>query len=519
MGPRPSVPTRVRSPALTEGRSVVLVVDPQWSTPPELLADLLHQAVLPSSDPLWPGRFPPDVRTVRHREDVRRILHEEPVIAAVLVLPEGDRRAHERTRDLRSVAGPVTLLVVYDGPSDMRADLVGWGADDAVERRELASDLVPRLMTELKRHRRTALERLLSAHLLVDVLAWESGYVLLDPSGRVVESALQSGEPWCGGLTGLRGADLVLPRDVGRFEAVRRLAQQVPSVARTVEVEVVSPGPDRRWLEVTLVNVGSVSPLDGVVATHRDVTGRQRTGRSAVPAPPGVAPAAPVLDLLAEGVAIYGPDGTIRGWNGAATRLLGTPAAEAMGTDVQSLVPHVPPAVPERDGDPDVWSDEVRTVLPDGSEQVLERRFTRLRGEDGVLRETVLVVSSGTESREAAAVSRRFAAILDSSIRGDPVEDDPGHHHHMERGRRARMYGYTAEEVIGRHVRMLVPEDRRAELDHDHRQRADRRDGGAAGDGPPPQGPARRPGSILSVSPLFDEEDERGGGDHGGHAT
>lgn len=59
MGPRPSVPTRVRSPALTEGRSVVLVVDPQWSTPPELLADLLHQAVLPSSDPLWPGRFPP----------------------------------------------------------------------------------------------------------------------------------------------------------------------------------------------------------------------------------------------------------------------------------------------------------------------------------------------------------------------------------------------------------------------------------------------------------------------------
>jgi len=123
-----------------------------------------------------------------------------------------------------------------------------------------------------------------AAHLLVDVLAWESGYVLLDPDGYVVESALQSGEPWFGGLTGLRAADLVVPADVERFEATRRLAQQVPSVSRTVVVEVAPPGPGRRWLEVTLVNVASVSPLTGVVATHRTCrTGaarcRSRRGR------------------------------------------------------------------------------------------------------------------------------------------------------------------------------------------------------------------------------------------------
>ena len=132
----------------------------------------------------------------------------------------------------------------------------------------------------------------MAAHLLVDVLAWESGYVLLDPDGHVVESALQSGEPWFGGLTGLRAADLVVPGDVGRFEAVRRLAQQVPSVARTVVVEVVPPGPDRRWLEVTLVNVSTVSPLDGVVATHRDVSDRRRPApvtRRRGPRAPGLA--------------------------------------------------------------------------------------------------------------------------------------------------------------------------------------------------------------------------------------
>jgi diguanylate cyclase (GGDEF)-like protein/PAS domain S-box-containing protein len=403
------------------------------------------------------------VRTVRHREDVRRILREERVVAAVLVLPQGDGRAHERTRDLRTLLGPMPLVVVYDGSPGMRADLVGWGADDAVERRALATGLVPTLMTELKRHRRMELERLLSAHLLIDVLAWESGYVLLDPAGRVVESALQSGEPWCGGLMGLRSADLVLPRDVGRFEAARRLAQQVPSVARTVEVEVVPPGPDRRWLEVTLVNVSSVSPLDGVVATHRDVTGRRRTGAPVVPWQAGGVPDARVLDLLVEGVAIYGPDGTIRSWNEAASRLLDTPVTEALGTDVQTLVPHIPPAVPEREGEPDVWADEVRTILPDGSEQVLERHFTRMRGGDGELLETVLVVSSATESREAAAVSQRFSAILDSSSEAILSKTTDGVITTWNEAA-ARMYGYSAEEVIGRHISILVPEERRAEL-------------------------------------------------------
>jgi diguanylate cyclase (GGDEF)-like protein/PAS domain S-box-containing protein len=462
MGAWPPDLTSARSPDRGRSRPVVLVVDPQASTPPEFLAGLLEQVVLPSSDPFRPGRSVPELRIASHREDARRILRHEPVLATVLVLPEGDRQAHERTRDLRAVSAAVPLVVVYDGPADVRADLVGWGADDAVERRSMAADLVPALRTELRRHRRASLERLVSAHLLVDVLAWESGYVLLDPSGHVVESTLQSGEPWSG-LTGLRAADLVLPHDVGRFEAARRLALQVPSVARTVEVEVVSPGPDRRWLEVTLVDVASVSALDGMVAVHRDVTGQLRAEAPVVAPVATVRSDQPVLDLLAEGVAIYGPDGTIRAWNGAAGRLLGTASTEAVGRDVQALVPHVPPSVPERDGDPDVWSDEVRTILPDGTEQVLERRFTRMRGEHGGLDNTVLVVSSATESRVATALSQRFTAILDSSSEAILSKTTDGVITTWNEAA-ARMYGYSCEEVIGRHISMLVPEDRRSEL-------------------------------------------------------
>ena len=417
MGPTSSVPAGVRRREPSDSRPVVLVVDPQRSVPSDLVAGLLDRS--PGSlDPLWPARTVPEVRTVRRRDEARRVLETERVVAVVLVLPEGDQQAYERTRDLRSAVAPLPLIVVHDGGAGERAELIGRGADDAVDRAAVATGLVPSLTAEVRRRRRTALEDLVAAHLLVDVLAWESGYVLLDPDGHVVESALQSGEPWFGGLTGLRAADLVAPADVGRFEAARRLAQQVPSVARTVVVEVVAPEAGRRWLEVTLVNVTTVSPLDGVVATHRDVSDRRRP-TPVTPAGGPVPADSPVLDRLAEAVVVCGPDGRVTTWNGAAAHLLDVPAADALGADIADLVPHARPPDPDGSDSPDTWSDEVRSVLSDGSEQVLERRFTRLRGEAGDVQATVLVVSSVTEARAAAAV-RRGASRPSSTRRPRP---------------------------------------------------------------------------------------------------
>jgi len=456
MGPSTTVPTNTRLPDLAGGRSVVLVVDQQQSTPPEVFSRVIGQEPGRRLDPLWPGGVPPEVISVRDRDHAVDVWDRELVAAVILIPPSDDRQLRERTLDLHHLSARAPLIVVHDGPAEVKADLVEWGADDAVERGLLDVELVPSLMTELHRRRRIALEQTVSAHVLIDVLSFDSGYVVLDMSGRVVESALRSGEPWFGGLTGLSGVDLIAPGDdARRFASALRQAQSVPSVVRTVEVEVVSSTPDRRWLEISLVNLGSVSALEGVVAMHRDVTPGHRLS-----APNGRGGAdESVLDCLAEGVVAFAPDGTITHWNESAARLLGTPVADAVGADINALVPHVVPPGPEP---PDSWSDEVLVVQSDG-EQVLERHFTRMWDPGRKLRETVLVVSSAIDEHAASAIARRFAAILDSSSEAILSTASDGDITTWNVAA-ARMYGYRAEEAVGRHVSMLVPEERRPEL-------------------------------------------------------
>ena len=60
-------------------------------------------------------------------------------------------------------------------------------------------------------------------------------------------------------------------------------------------------------------------------------------------------------------------------------------------------------------------------------------------------------------------MSQRFSAILDSSSEAILSKTTDGVITTWNEAA-ARMYGYSAEEVIGRHISILVPEERRAEL-------------------------------------------------------
>ena len=495
MGPTGPLPPATRVADPNDGRPVIVVVDPQDSDADHEVARLVDGSTDPGWEVLWPGAGRPAVVVARDVESALRIAATGAVAAVVAVQSPGEPRPEQRTRELRNALGSLPLIVVCEGADGSRGELIGSGADEVLDRSELVDSLLKSLTAEVRRARRHTRDRLASSHLLAGALFRESGYCLLDGSGTVVSTALQSSDPWSGGLIGLRAVDLVAGPDAARFEDARRLARRFPPIPRTVEVEVVSPTSGRRWLEITLVEIGQESVVDGVVATHRDVTDLHARTSHAVPD-------ADVIECLAEGVVVYLPDGTITAWNQAAARLMGLSAEAALGSDVETVLGHVP--APFGTDELHTWQDQVQVVLPDGSEDVIERAFTRLWGDRDELRETVVVVTSVTERRVAEAVTQRFSAILDSSSEAILAKTTQGIITTWNAAAQ-RMYGYTAEEVVGRHVGMLVPEDRRSELESFIARVAD---GGLV---ERLETVRRRKDTteamvVLSISPLFDEE-------------
>ena len=211
---------------------------------------------------------------------------------------------------------------------------------------------------------------------------------------------------------------------------------------------------------------------------------------------------AAAVDCIDDAVVVYGPDHRVTLWNKGAERIFGLPASKAVGEDVGPLVGHADP--PSDAGlAPTAWKDELLIVRPDGAELPVGRSFTRFAPTNGCTEQTVLVASSLAERRKLDAVIQRFSAILDSSTESILSKTRSGIITTWNRAAE-EMYGYTADEVVGQHVSILVPDDRREELQGILDQVAEgvaterletvrrRKDGSEAM-------------VLLSVSPLVDE--------------
>lgn len=161
---------------------------------------------------------------------------------------------------------------------------------------------------------------------------------------------------------------------------------------------------------------------------------------------------------------------------------------------------------------------QVRNMSVDGKSFVMEKRYIRKDGtpiwvsnhisavkdQDGKVREAVAVVVDITARRRALEAERRLAAIISSSqdailaIDLNMVITDWN-------GGAEQVYGYTAEEVLGRSVSILIPEDR---VDEERRiiERI------KAGELVEPHDTVRRHRSgrevevSLSVSPIYDAQ-------------
>ena len=162
-------------------------------------------------------------------------------------------------------------------------------------------------------------------------------------------------------------------------------------------------------------------------------------------------------------------DGTVLTWNAAAERLFGYRPAEIVGRSIRLIVP----------GDRQAEEDHVLAAV--GRGETIDHFETVRRRKDGALIPISLTVSpirdaageivgaskiardlSRTERIQSDA--RRLAAIVDSSDDAIVGKDLNGVVMSWNAAAE-RMFGYSPEEIIGRSVRLVIPEDRQHEED------------------------------------------------------
>lgn len=107
---------------------------------------------------------------------------------------------------------------------------------------------------------------------------------------------------------------------------------------------------------------------------------------------------------------------------------------------------------------------EIVIERPDGSRSTILPHPSPLRDESGKLTGAVNVLVDITERKKGEEAAARLAAIVESSDDAIVSKDLDGIINSWNRGAQ-RMFGYTAEEVVGKSIRLLIPDDRQAEED------------------------------------------------------
>ena len=182
-----------------------------------------------------------------------------------------------------------------------------------------------------------------------------------------------------------------------------------------------------------------------------------------------------LLTLSYEAMFAWRLDGSIEFWNAGAERLYGFAPNEAVGrsshTLLQTKFPIEFTELRSQLLNEHYWSGELRHICKDGHEVTVDSRM-QLLGDDTVLEANrditqikALNIQQATllrELRESEQRLRWLASIVEFS--GDAIisKNLDGIITSWNRGAE-RVFGYTAEEVIGQPITIVIPQDRQDE--------------------------------------------------------
>ncbi len=179
------------------------------------------------------------------------------------------------------------------------------------------------------------------------------------------------------------------------------------------------------------------------------------------------------LASIGDAVIVTDRSGAVTFLNPVAAGLTGWPPQEAAGQPLDRVCPIINEVTRQTVENPVVrvfregrvvdLANHTALVARDGHEFPIEDTAAPIRSRDGAVAGAVLVFRDVTESRRATEARLRLAAIVESSDDAIVGHSLDGVVTSWNRGAE-RIYGYTAAEIVGQPLALLVPPDHPDEL-------------------------------------------------------
>ena len=162
-------------------------------------------------------------------------------------------------------------------------------------------------------------------------------------------------------------------------------------------------------------------------------------------------------------------EGTIETWNRSAERLFGYSAAEVMGRTIDIVVPPEIRAAEENASfrvhrGQAARHFETLALTKDGRRVPVSVGLSPVIDPEGRLIGTSRIIRDISEQKVLEREAWRLAAIVNSSEDAIASKDLNGIVQTWNRAAE-RLFGYSAEEIIGRPIRLVIPADRQSEED------------------------------------------------------
>ena len=178
---------------------------------------------------------------------------------------------------------------------------------------------------------------------------------------------------------------------------------------------------------------------------------------------------AKIVDSSDDAIVSKDLDGTIVSWNAAAERLFGFRADEAIGRSIRMIIPA------DRQHEEDYVIGQIRSghavrdfetirQRKDGAPVAISLTVSPIHDDTGTIIGASKIARDITGRKAADLTARRLAAIVESSDDAIVTKDLNSIVQTWNRAAE-RMFGYSAEEAIGKSIRMIIPPDLQPEED------------------------------------------------------